>query len=202
VCLQVDRVVEHLEDLLVLDVAHRAQQHRHRQFALAVDADEDFPFFVDFELQPGAAGRHQVGDEDLFFGVLGRHHVGAGRAHELGDDDALGAVDDEGAAVGHPREVAHEDGLLADLAGLLVLEGDGRGQRPRVGHVLLAALLDRVRRVLELELAEDDREVPRVVLDRGYVVDRLSQPARLGIRQLFEGATLDIDQVGDFEGVL
>ena len=152
----VDRVVEHVEELLVLDVAHRAQQHRDRQFALAVDADEDFAFFVDFELQPGAAGRHQVGDEDLLFGVLRRHHVGARRTHELGDDDALGAVDDEGAALGHPREVAHEDGLLADLAGLLVLEGDGRGQRPRVGHVLLAALLDRVRRLLEFELAEDD----------------------------------------------
>ena len=198
--LEVDRVVEHPQDLLVVDVAHRPQQHRDRQFALAVDAHEDFAFFVDFELQPGAASRHQVGDEDLFLRVLGRHHVGAGRAHELGDDDALGAVDDEGAAVGHPREVAHEDGLLADLAGLLVLEGDGRRERPRVGHVLLAALLDRVRRLLELELAEDDREVPRVVLDRGYVVDGLPQPATLRIGQLFEGATLDIDQVWDFEG--
>ena len=137
-----------------------------------------------------------------FSGSFGRHHVGARRADELGDDDALGAVDDEGAALGHPREVAHEDGLLADLAGLLVLEGDGRGQRPRVGHVLLAALLDRVRRLLELELAEDDREVPRVVLDRGYVVNGLSQPTVLRIRQLFERATLDIDQMGDFEGVL
>ena len=200
--LEVDRVVEHLEDLLVLDVAHRAQQHRHRQFALAVDADEDSAFFVDFELEPGAAGRHQVGDEDLLFGVLGRHHVGAGGAHELGDDDALGAVDDEGAAIGHPREVAHEDGLLADLTGLFVLERDGRGQRPRIRHVLLPTLVDRVRRILEFEVAEDDCEVPRVVLDRGYVVDRLSQPALLRIRQLFEGATLDIDQVGDFEGVL
>ncbi len=199
---QVDRVVEHLEDLLVLDVAHRAQQHRHRQFALAIDADEDFSFFVDFQLQPGTAGRHQVGDEDLFFRVLGRHHVGTGGTDQLGDDDTLGAVDDEGAAVGHPREITHEDGLLTDLAGLLVLEGDGSGQRPRVGHVLLAALLDRVRRVLEFELAEDDGEIPRVVLNRGYVVDRLSQSARLGIRQLLKGATLDIDQVGDFEGVL
>ena len=198
----VDRVVEHVEELFVLDVAHRAQQHRHRQLALAVDADEDFAFFVDLQLEPGAAGRHQVGDEDLLFGVLGRHHVGAGGADELGDDDALGAVDDEGAAIGHPREVAHEDGLLADLTGLFVLEGDRRGERPRVGHVLLAALLDRVRRLLEFELAKDDGEIPRVVLNRGYVVDRLSQPTLLRIRQLFERATLNIDQMGDFEGVL
>ena len=120
----VDRVVEHLEELLVLDVAHRAQQHRDRQLALAVDADVDAALLVDLELQPGAAGRHQVGDEDLLLAVLGLHHVGARGTHELGDDDALGAVDDEGAAIGHPREVAHEDGLLADLARLPVLERD------------------------------------------------------------------------------
>ena len=198
----VDRVVEHLEQLLVLDVAHRAQQHGDRQLALAVDADVDAALLVDLELQPGAAGRHQVGDEDLLLAVLGLHHVGARGADELGDDDALGAVDDEGAAVGHPREVAHEDGLLADLAGLAVLEGDLDVERPRVGHVLLAALLDRVRRIVELEIAEDDREVPRVVLGRGDVVDRRPQQSLLRIDQLLEGAALDIDQMWDFERVL
>jgi hypothetical protein len=199
---EVDRVVEHVEQLLVLDIAHRAQQNRDRKFPLTVDADENFAFFVDFELQPGATGRHQVGDEDLLFGVLRRHHVGARRTDQLRHDDALGAVDDERPALGHPREVAHEDGLLTDLAGLLVLEGDRRGQRPRVGHVLLTALLDRVRRLLELELAEDDLKVPRVVLDRGYVVDRLPQPTTLRIRQFLEGTSLNVDQVGNLERVI
>jgi hypothetical protein len=59
-----------------------------------------------------------------------------------------------------------------------------------------------VRRVLELELAEDDLKVPRVVLDRGYVVDRLSQPTALRIRQLREGTPLDIDEMWNFEGIL
>ena len=142
----VERVLEHLEDLLVLDVAHRAQQHGDRQLALAVDADEDLALLVDLELEPRAAGRHQVRDEDLLLAVLRLHHVGARRADELRDDHALGAVDDEGAPVGHPREVAHEDGLLADLTGLAVLERDLDGQRARVGEVLLAALRDRGRR--------------------------------------------------------
>ena len=44
----------------------------------------------------------------LALGLLGLHDVGAGRTHELRDDHALGAVDDEGAAVGHHGEVAHE----------------------------------------------------------------------------------------------
>ena len=197
----VDGVAEELQDLLVGDVAHRAQQHGDRQLALAVDAGVDAALLVDLELQPGAAGRHQVGDEDLLLAVLRLHHVGAGGADELGDDDALGAVDDEGAAVGHPREVAHEDGLLADLTGLAVLEGDRDVQRARVGDVLLAALGDRVRRLVELEIAEDDREVPRVVLDRGDVVDRLPQHARLRVGQRLERTALDVDQMRNFKRV-
>jgi hypothetical protein len=57
-------------------------------------------------------------------------------------------------------------------------------------------------RILEFELAKDDGEIPRVVLNWGYVVNRLSQSTLLRIRQLFERAALDIDQMGDFEGVL
>ena len=124
-------------------VGHRAQQDRDRQLALAVDADEDLALLVDLELEPRAAGRHQVRGEDLLLAVLGLHHVGARRTDELRDDDALGAVDDERAALGHPREVAHEDRLLADLAGLVVDERDGDGQRARVREVLLTALGDR-----------------------------------------------------------
>jgi hypothetical protein len=59
-----------------------------------------------------------------------------------------------------------------------------------------------VRRLLEFELAKDDLEIPRVILDRGDVVDRLSQPTMLRIGQFLEGTTLDIDEMWDFEGVL
>src|SRR4028118_1343454 len=52
-----------------------------------------------------------------------------GRAVELRDDDALRAVDDEGAGVGHQRDFAEEDLLLLDVAdglrlGLRVLVED------------------------------------------------------------------------------
>jgi hypothetical protein len=63
--------------------------------------------------------------------------VDARGTHQLGDDDTLGAVDDEGALVGHQREVAHEDRLRLDLAGLVVEELRGDEQRLRVGQVLL-----------------------------------------------------------------
>ena len=58
-----------------------------------------------------------------------------------GTDDALGPVDHEGALVGHHGEVAHEDLLLLDLAGLLVDECGLHEQWGRIGHVLVLALL-------------------------------------------------------------
>ena len=133
---------------------------------------------------------------------FGLHQVRARGTDELGDDDALGAVDDERAALGHPREVAHEDRLLADLAGLVVDEGDGDRQRARVGEVLLAALADGRGGLVEVEVAELDGEVAGVVLDRRDVVDRLPQPTGLRIDQPVERPALDVDQVGDVEGLV
>ncbi len=198
----VERVLEQPQDLLVAGVAHRAQQHRHRQLALAVDAHEDLALLVDLELQPRAARGHQVGDEDLLLAVLRLHQVGARGAHELGDDHALGAVDDERAALGHPREVAHEHRLLADLAGLAVDERDGHRQRAGVRQVLLAALVERGDGLVERELAELHGEVAGVVLDRRDVVDRLAQTALLRVGQPRERAALDVDQVGDVNGLV
>jgi hypothetical protein len=59
-----------------------------------------------------------------------------------------------------------------------------------------------VRRLLKFEVAEDDLEVPRVVLNRGYVVDRLSEATSFRIRQFLEGTALDIDQMGYLERVV
>ena len=176
----VERVLEQAQDLLIGGVAHRAQQHRDGQLALAVDADENLALLVDLQLEPRASCGHQVGDEDLLLAVLGLHQVGARGAHELRDDDALGAVDDERAALGHPGEVAHEHRLLADLARLAVDERDGDRQRAGIRQILLAALLQRGDGLVEDEFAELHGEVAGVVLDRGDVVDRLAQAAPLG----------------------
>ena len=199
----IDRVVEELEDLLVgrrvereargrVLGRQRAQQRRHRELALAVDAGVDDALLVDLQLEPRAAGGHEVRREHLLRRVLRLHEVGAGAANELRDDHALGAVDDERALVGHHGEVAHEDALLADLARLGVDEADDDRERDLVGQVLLPALPDRERRVAELVLAELDGERAGVILDRRDVRDRLAEPL---LHEPLEGGLLDVDEV-------
>ena len=202
------RVVEQLQEVVVrverqpvaeVLARERTQERRHRQLALPVDAGVDDPLLVDLELEPRAAARHQVRGEDLLRRVLRLHQIGAGAADELRHDDALGAVDDERAVLGHHREVAHEDPLLADLTGVLVDEADGHRERGLVGQVLLAALLDGELRLSELVLAELDGEGAGVVLDGRDVVDRLAQPL---LQEPLERGLLDVDQVGEVEDVL
>jgi hypothetical protein len=118
-------------------------------------------------------------------------------AHELRHDDALGAVDHERSLVRHHGEVAHEDGLLLDLAGGGVHEAGPHEDRRREGHVLLLALLHRelgrraqvfvVRIELQLELQRLGE-----VLDRTDVAEGLGQSL---MEEPVERLPLDGDEV-------
>ena len=128
------------QDLLVA-VAERAQQDGHRQLAAAVDAHEDVVLGIELEVQPGAAiGDDPRREQELARGVglalvVVEEH--ARRAMQLGDDDPLGAVDDEGAGLGHERQLAHVDLLLLDVldhlvaAGLLVVDDQAQQHAQR-----------------------------------------------------------------------
>ncbi len=145
--------------------------------ALAVEADADHVALVDLELQPGTTARDELGGVDVLVGRLvgGALEVDARRADQLGDDDALGAVDDEGAAVGHEREVAHEDRLALDLTGVVVGELRRDVERSGVGEVLLLALVDGVLGVVEDRVLEGERHRLAEVLDRGDLLEDLLQ---------------------------
>ena len=119
--------------------------------------------------------------------------VDAGRADQLRDDDALGAVNDEGAAVGHEREVAHKDELLLDLAGLLVDEAHVHEEGRLVGKVLRSALGQAVGRVTELVLAEGHLHGPRCVLDGRELGEGLGDAVG---HEVLERILLDGDEVG------
>ena len=94
---------------------------------------------------------------------------------ELGDDDTLGAVDDEGPVIGHQRDVTEVDLLLLDVpdalhTGLDVLVPDHQPNRHLERHgVRHAALLTLLDVVLDLQA---DRVLADIANDATGVVGR------------------------------
>ena len=206
---------EPLADLLA-GPAERLEQRGDRLAALTVDADADGVALVDVELQPRAAtGDHLDAVQGLLGGLVDRLvEVDTGRADQLADHHALGAVDDEGALFGHHREVAHEDRLALDLAGVVVDELGRDEQRGRVRHVLVFALVDRCLDLVKTRVGEAQRHRAGEVLDGRKLGEHLLQTADrvgvaggLGLRaplifadQPFEGVGLDVEQSGNLQG--
>ena len=187
-------VTQESKDLIVgLGDAEGAEEHGRGLATLAVDGDHEVAALVDLKLEPGAAGRDELRtvDQDAVVHLGGEVHTRG--ADELGDDDALGAVDDEGTALGHEREVTHEDELLLDLAGLLVDEADVNEERGLIGDVLGTALGDGVRGVAELVVTKDHLHVLGRVLDRRELCERLGETLP---HEVLERLLLNGDEVG------
>ena len=165
-------------DLVVALVAHGPQERRRRDLALAVHLDRKEVLVARLELEPGAAIRDHLGREEgpAAGRILEGAVVDAGRADELTDNDALGAVDDEGPLIRHEGEVAHVDALALDLACLLDQELDVHVQRPAEGQVLGPALELGVLGRPELVVQEMKlHHLAGEVLDRADLVEQLPQ---------------------------
>ncbi len=212
--LEGDLLVEVVEDLL-LRQAEPEQQRGHRQLAAPVDAHEHQVLGVELEVEPRAAigddpRREQVlaGAVRLALVVVVEH---ARRAVHLRDDHALGAVDHEGAVVGHQRQVAHVDVLLLDVAhalgaGVVVDvphdQAQGHAQGCRVGHAALMALLDVVFGLLELVLHEVQRGALREIADREHRLEHFLQAEvvallrpHVHLQEILVRAALNLDEV-------
>ena len=178
-----------------------ADEHGHGQLALAVDLDAEDALRRGLEFEPGPAAGDELGAGQALaaLGVRLGRVVDAGGAHQLAHDHALGAVHDEGAAVGHQGEVTEEEALLLDLARILDAQlhvhEEGRG----VGLVALAALVLVVLGLAELVLAEDEVHLRAgEVLDGRDLVEQIAQPLA---PEPVERIELQLDQAGDFEDV-
>ena len=94
----------------------------------------------------------------------GLFETDAGGAVKLGDDDALGAVDDKGTTIGDHRDFAHQDFFI--LEGSLLTEAEFEHHRDRVGRAFADALefglLGQDQAVLEVL----ETEVPVVAFHR------------------------------------
>ncbi len=210
-------LVEVGEQLLGV-VAERLQQHRGEDLPAPIDARVEHVLVVELEVEPRTAVRDHAAGEQLLAGGGDRRRSGrveedAGRAMELRDDHALGAVDDEGAVVGHDRDLPEVDLLLLHVADRLralgVVPGDESDrhlERRGVGHAALQALLHVVLGLLEHVADELQRRGVVEVLDRE---DRVEDGLQAGVlallrfdlrlQEAFERLLLDLDQVGDLE---
>ena len=195
------RLAEHLEDLRVAVHAEGADQAGDRQLSVLVDADVENALRVGLIFEPCAAVRDDLRGVGVLVGLVDLVAVvHAGAADDLGDDNALGAVDDEGAAVGHEREIAHEDLLLLDLAGLLVAQAHLDLDRAGVGGVALLALLDRVLGLVVHRVVEERKlQIAGVVGDGVRVAEHLVQAF---LKEPVVGVLLDLEQVGHLENLV
>jgi len=125
----------------LLVVAQDPEEEDQGEFPL-VHLDRDHPGGFELEVNPGSplGQRDDAGHEPVRAqGVWGE--VDPGGAVDLADDDPVRPVDDEGAVLRHQGEVAQEDLVLFDEAGVLVDELEAGVQGGLVGQVLLPALL-------------------------------------------------------------
>ena len=165
-----------------------AQQSEHTKPTLASDAGSTRDILartvLDVELHPLTAVRVDRSLDQLVLGEITeavtltwlKDHARA--TDELGHDNALGAVDDKRALLGHCRQVAHEHGLLFDFARVAVHEASAHEDRRAVRHIFLFALLDRElgrRAQILVERIELEFELEgfREVLDRADVAERV-----------------------------
>ncbi len=114
-------LAQQLADLGVGAVADRPQDYGHGQLTGAVHLHPHDLVAVGFVFQPSAAVRDHRGGIEMQAVLIDRLGVVHARGtHQLGNDDAFGAVDDKGTLFRHQREVAHENVLFLHLAGFPV----------------------------------------------------------------------------------
>ena len=102
--------------------------------------------------------------------------VDARRTDQLADNNALAAVDDERAVLGHQREIAHEDLGLLHFARLIVGQANRHIKRGGIGHVAFAALLQRVlRRGVQRIIDELQLQIAVKIKNGRNIIENLAQ---------------------------
>ena len=113
-------IAKKIAELFLVLKAASHEKDVSRELELAVQTDIKGVAGVGFGLEPGAAARNEVALVEVLarLAVHFIREIGARGTNDLGDDDALGAVDDERSGIGHQGDVAHENLGFFDFAGL------------------------------------------------------------------------------------
>ena len=172
-----------------------------RKLAVLIDPDIEAVLQIRLVFQPGAAVRDNRRGIDVLLGLVhGVSVIHAGAADDLGNDDALRAVDHEGAAVRHQREIAHENLLVLDFAGLLVVQADANLDGLCISCVAFLAFFDGVLRLLVKRIVKEGQfQIARVIGDRRDVVEYLAQPL---VQEPVVGILLNLQEVRHLKNFL
>ena len=115
------------DDVAVRRIAEHAQEGGGEELAAAaaaVEIDVEQVVGVELHFEPGTTVRDDAERvEQLAIEVLRGFEADTRRAVELGNDDTLGAIDDEGAAAGHHGQFTHVNALFLGAGLILQLEG-------------------------------------------------------------------------------
>ncbi len=195
-------------------LVQRAQEAGRDDLGALVDLDLEDVLGGLLDLDPGAALRNDAaGVVAAARGAGLAREVDAGRALDLGDDRALGAVDDELAAADADREVADVDVLFEHvLEGRVVLAADAdlQLQPALVGEAQVAALVHVVLRRGEQVAVVADHHLVIVAGDREELLEDGLQAldlvphigGRLGVEEVVVALRLEIHQAGDGDDFL
>ena len=175
---------------LGLGQAKSLEEVRHRLLTLTVDTHAHGVTLIDFELEPCTTAGDDLRVEDFLIGcaIRGPLEVHARRTDELRDNDALGAVNDEGATGGHEREIAHEDGLRLNFARVVVHELGGHVHGCRVGVILSLRFFNGVLRSFQAVIAERKRHGASHVFNRRDLLENFFKTG--DIRNIYASSSL------------
>ncbi len=178
-------VKEHLQHFLGAET-HGAQQDSHRQLSATVDTNIDQVFGVKLEVEPGTA----IGNDArriqklarrmrLAFVVIKKH---AGRTMQLGDNNALGTVDNKGTVVGHQGDLPHVHFLLLNIldrfAGRILIDQHqphAHAQRHSVGSATQLTFFNIKYRLAEFVIDVFEAGITGIALDGEHGVKRCMQ---------------------------
>src|SRR5262249_26406625 len=106
--------VERLQNVFARTQTESAKEDRAQEFALAINAYVQHVLLVVLEFNPRTAVRNDLAEK--IGAVVRSLEEHAGRAVQLANYHALGAVHNEGTVLRHQRDIAEENFLLFNVA--------------------------------------------------------------------------------------
>ncbi len=194
---------EEVQDVAIrgIGLIQRTDKCSDRNFSVLVNTDIEYVVLVGLIFEPRTTVRNDGGGVELFTGLVVVHaEVDARGTDELGDNGTLRAIDDEGTALGHKREVAHIDVTLFDLAGLLIIKARFYTEGGGICGVSLLALLNGVFGFLiHCIVNELKNQVASKVGDFSDVSENLFET---DVQEPLVGIFLDFNEVGHFHDLI